>query len=96
MGSDMSSSIREIFLPPSAAEWDETGRFRKLNTVPLSCATATSERKRLANKKVKRCILIITYVYRLQRYNVSTKNQNSKIQKIFFLLTFAQMIETLK
>ena len=36
MARDMSSSIREIFLPPSAVEWDETGRFRKLNTLPLS------------------------------------------------------------
>jgi hypothetical protein len=35
---EMSSSIKEMFLPPKAVACDDVGRFRKLKTLVLSCA----------------------------------------------------------
>jgi hypothetical protein len=69
IASEISSSIKEIFLPPSAVECDDTGKFRKLNTLPLSCAAIRNDEQgaKSKNRREKRSILVIIFINRLQR-----------------------------
>ncbi len=63
MAKDMSSSTREMFLPPRAALCAECGRFRKSNTLVLSCAVQWHCQDAMAARSRILCLFLILYVF---------------------------------
>ena len=62
MAREMSSSIRDMFLPPKAVVWAEVGRFRKLNTLVLSWLRMLPEEAINASESSNLCLFFIISV----------------------------------